>query len=160
MAATTPPLYPTYPTRFNQSDKLSTAHAMHKDTGFLPSIPNQKVKSCCLDSQPQAGPQQQSADEPICIRKSSFKQDHSCWQALMKASSHILADVLGSILSPTALLVLFLHARNSWNTSRTPVTKMQQLHFVNNPKHIWFFLPNGDRFLWALKSLRLKWSQQ
>lgn len=59
------------PTGFNQSDKLSSAHAMHEDTVFLPSIPNQKVKSCCLDSQPQpqaqaqaqAGPQQQSADE-------------------------------------------------------------------------------------------------
>lgn len=44
---------PPTPTGLNQIEKLSTAHAMHKDTGFLPSIPNQKVKSCCLDSQPQ-----------------------------------------------------------------------------------------------------------
>lgn len=44
---------PPTPTGLNQIEKRSTAHAMHKDTGFLPSIPNQKVKSCCLDSQPQ-----------------------------------------------------------------------------------------------------------
>lgn len=171
-AVTTIPIVPHLPpTGLNQRDKLSTAHAMHKDTGFLPSIPNQKVKSCCLDSQPQpqpqpqaqaqAGPQQQSADQPICIRESTFTQDHSCWQALMKASSHILADVLGgqSSVQQHCWYYFYMHATAGTHLahlsarSNSCILSMLQNTFC-------FFPPNLGSFLWALKGLSLKRSQQ
>lgn len=99
---------------------------MHKhDTGFLPSIPNQKVESCCLDAgsprpRPRCGGLRTNMHQKVWI-DTGPQLPTSTHEGTV---THILADVLGSVLSPTALLALPLHARNSWNASGAHVTKM------------------------------------